>query len=236
MNQEATVSIPNRFCGPPSSANGGYTCGVLSEALGGCVEVTLKSPPPLQTEMAIVMNEHGAELMHGDNVVAIAKHATLDLDCPTPPTFEHALKMTKSFTGYDVHSFPTCFVCGPQRNAGDGLRIFSTKEHADAPAESSWVPDDSICGDDGLVSPEIVWASLDCPGYFGGSKTGQAAMLGRMTAKMLKRPKAGERCVLLGWALGEEGRKIFAASALYGEDKQLYAFSKQTWIVLKNRA
>ena len=63
--------IPARFNGPPGSANGGYACGVFSEALGGGFEVTLLVPPPLETQLDIV----GDELRHGDLVVARARRA-----------------------------------------------------------------------------------------------------------------------------------------------------------------
>ena len=36
-----TVVIPRRFNGPPDSANGGYTAGLLGRALPGVSEVTL---------------------------------------------------------------------------------------------------------------------------------------------------------------------------------------------------
>ena len=63
--------IPARFNGPPGSANGGYACGVFSEALGGGFEITLLVPPPLETQLEIV----GDELRDGDVVVARARRA-----------------------------------------------------------------------------------------------------------------------------------------------------------------
>ena len=56
--------IPARFNGPPGSANGGYACGLFSEALGGGFEITLLLPPPLDTQLDIA----GDELRHGDVV------------------------------------------------------------------------------------------------------------------------------------------------------------------------
>ena len=63
--------IPARFNGPPGSANGGYTCGLFSEALGGGFEITLLRPPPLDTQLDIA----GDELRHGDVVIARARPA-----------------------------------------------------------------------------------------------------------------------------------------------------------------
>ncbi|HUJ34833.1 MAG TPA: hypothetical protein VLW51_06460 [Solirubrobacteraceae bacterium] len=42
------VIIDRRFNGPPSSANGGYTCGLTGTAIEApSVRVSLSKPPPL---------------------------------------------------------------------------------------------------------------------------------------------------------------------------------------------
>jgi len=40
------VTIERRFCGPPESGNGGYSCGLLAAHVGGPAEVTLRRSPP----------------------------------------------------------------------------------------------------------------------------------------------------------------------------------------------
>jgi hypothetical protein len=80
-------------------------------------------------------------------------------------------------------------------------------------------------------SPEIVWAAIDCPGaYAVGSEGRGEVVLGRMTARVLRVPEAGESCVVLSWSLGEDGRKLFAGTALQAEDGELLALARQTWI------
>ena len=50
-----TILIPERFNGPPGSANGGYTCGLVAGLVGAEeVRVSLRSPPPLDTPMAVL--------------------------------------------------------------------------------------------------------------------------------------------------------------------------------------
>ena len=49
----ATLSIDRRFCGPPGSGNGGYTAGRLAALIGDPAEITLRRPPPLETEMRV---------------------------------------------------------------------------------------------------------------------------------------------------------------------------------------
>lgn len=61
---------------------------------------------------------------HGDRVVAEALPSTLDdLSIPGAPSPQQALEARKGFRGFIDHPFPNCFVCGPNRAEGDGLRI-----------------------------------------------------------------------------------------------------------------
>jgi hypothetical protein len=56
-------------------------------------------------------------------------------------------------------------------------------------------------------------------------------LLGRMAADVRELPRVGERCVVVARPDGEEGRKLFAATALYGEDGRLLGRARQTWIL-----
>jgi hypothetical protein len=95
--------IPPRFNGPPGSANGGYACGLMSEALGGGFEVTLKRPPPLGVNLDLV----GNELREGDVVIAEARRAThVDLDTPEPVSVAEAEAASKRFPGFEHHAYP----------------------------------------------------------------------------------------------------------------------------------
>ena len=38
-------------------------------------------------------------------------------------------------------------------------------------------------------------------------------------------------CVVVGWPLGDEGRKLHAGTALYGRDRELLALARQVWII-----
>ena len=58
-----SLLVPSAFNGPPTSGNGGWSAGALTALLGGSslgrtVEVTLRLPPPLETELAVV-EQHG---------------------------------------------------------------------------------------------------------------------------------------------------------------------------------
>jgi len=81
------------------------------------------------------------------------------------------------------------------------------------------------------VRPEIVWAAIDCPGAYAlrGVERG-SPLLARMTARIDRLPREGERCIIAGWPLDTDGRKRNAATALYGEDGSPIAVSRQLWI------
>jgi hypothetical protein len=222
------VVIPSRFRGPTTSGNGGYTCGVVASFVGGTAEVMLRRPPPLERPLTIEHRD-GVVLLDGAEVVAHGKPATLDLAVPAPPSFEAAEAKARRYTGLRQHPFPECFTCGPAREVGDGLRIFAGREKGDPLVAAPWVPDSSMCDARGRVDPRILWAALDCPGYF-AIESGETAVLGKMTADTSGDVRAKERCVVVGWSLGHEGRKLHTATALFSEAGDLIGRSRQVWV------
>lgn len=52
-----------------------------------------------------------------------------------------------------------------------------------------------------------------------------------MTARVVRLPRDGERCVVTAWPLAEEGRKLHAGTALWGDGRELLALARQVWIV-----
>ena len=57
-------------------------------------------------------------------------------------------------------------------------------------------------------------------------------MLGRLAAKMIAPIQPSDRCVVIGWPLGEDGRKLYAGSALFSADGELHAVARATWVRL----
>ena len=91
---------------------------------------------------------------------------------------------------------------------------------------ATWTPPAELC------RPEFVWAALDCPGAYGSGAIGRgAAVLGRLAARIDDLPRPGEPCVVAGWPLGENGRKVFAGTALYGEGGRVLGVGRAVWIV-----
>jgi len=226
-----TFVIPGRFCGPPRSAHGGYVAGHLAKALSGAVSVRLVAPPPLEVALQFVSSTTGARLLHNEALVAEANPASLDLDLPPNPGFEQAEACSHSFVGFHSHPFPGCFVCGPARSPGDGLRIFPGSLDEAGTLAAPWIPDDSLADANGWVEPEFLWAAADCSGGFAvfPEVASGAAVLGELCARIVSNVKCHERCVVLGWPLGSERRKHFAGTAIFGEDGRLVAEARATW-------
>lgn len=220
---ESIVTIAHRHRGPVRSGNGGYTAGLLARSLDGVVEVTLRRPAPLETPLRVVVDEGSARLFDGDGLVAEARPTELGLDPPAPPSEEQAVAAARA-TGWGSPSFAECFVCG-SRDDGSGLGIHP----GPVPGREGLVAAPWAARE---VSTEVVWAAIDCPGAWALLRPGEAEpLLGRMTARVQRLPREGERCVVVGWPIGEEGRKLYAGTALYGDRSELLALARQTWIL-----
>lgn len=227
-----TLSIPERFCGPPRSGNGGYVCGCIARDLKQPVAVRLKAPPPLETPLRREPTAEGARLLHGETVIGEARPASLNLKPPPAPSFGQATQAAKSFSGFSQHSFPSCFVCGPARSPDDGLCIFAGPlNDGSGTFAAPWTPHVSLADESGRVKNEFIWAALDCPGSFAVEPRPQGAMvLGELAASITGSIHAGGACVVTAWYLGQEGRKHIAGTALHGADGGLVAVGRAVWI------
>jgi hypothetical protein len=216
--------VSGRFNGPPDSGNGGYTCGLVAGLLGGVVEVTLRLPPPLDRELEVVRDDGRVELRDGTRLVAEAEPVALDVDVPSPVSVADAERASRSYAGFEHHAYNTCFVCGPGRT--DGLRVYAGPvADRDGLVASPWTPPED-------VAPELVWAALDCPsGWAVDDFQREGVLLGRMATEIDRLPTPREPHVVIGWRVGEDGRKRFAGSALLTADGEVLARSRSTWIV-----
>jgi len=226
----ATITVAQRFCGPPDSGNGGYVCGRVAAAAAGPVAVRLKRPPPLGVALELAERDGVLCLLDGEAVVAEARPDPVDVGVPIHPDHAEAVIASLRFTGFAEHVFPGCFVCGPRRMAGDGLRLFAGPLADGRGVAAPWVPDGSLADGSGLVRPEFLWAALDCPGYFATPMAGRLALLGELAARIDRRPAAGEPCVVFGWERSSEGRKHYAGTAVIGPDGDVIARARATWI------
>jgi len=237
--------IGNRYCGPPNSGNGGYVCGRLARYIPGGAEITLHAPPPLDRALDVAAVDDGRwELRDGPRLIATGRGANIELANIEKASFEEAWEAARQPIDPSKHPLPTCFVCGPARSEGDGLRIFAgplarRSGHAPAVLAATWTPASTLVSEDGFVAPEFLWSALDCPtGYASSYDPDRRGfdqtpiLLGRMSARVEQRPRPGERCVITAWATGRAGRKRSAEAAIHREDGTLLANARATWITV----
>lgn len=225
--------IDRRYRGPEESGNGGYTCGMVAGFVEGTAEVTLRKPPPLDRYLDVRTVAGGIDVYDGKTLIAEGRSVTWEpLEVPEPPTLAEAAAAKERYTGYHRHAFPTCFVCGTERD--DGLQIHAGPVEGREVWATPFRPDPSLPGAPGRLETEIVWSALDCPGAWAVERALQdrPVVLGRMAASIERRVLSTGEYVAIGWPLGAEGRKLFSGTALFDGDGTLYGSARQIWIVL----
>lgn len=229
-----SIIIDRRFHGPPASGNGGYSCALVSQFIDGPAAVRLRIPPPLDTVMEVHKRGDEVELLYQGEIVASGRPAKVELDVPEPPDFNGAKKASTRFRGFVEHFYPGCFVCGPDREPGDGLRIFAGPVKPGTGPQgmvaAAWIPDSTLSDPAGLVKPEFIWAALDCPGAYAFPEPSSGTLLlGELAVSIVGDVSVGEKCVLIGWEISREGRKHYTGTALFGESGSCRAVGYATW-------
>lgn len=220
------LSVARRFCGPDESANGGWFCGHLAQAvgLGTTASVRLSSPPPLDQEMTVVPDGAAHRALAGE--VQIARVSGID---PLPPhelvapvSFARAVQAGPEYPGLREHPFGHCYSCGTQRRADDGLHL---RPGPIGPGRfaAGWAPHEP--------TTQNVWSALDCPGGWSLGVGGRPMVLGTMTAQIERLPRADEQLVVMAWAIASAGRKHTAGTALYA-GSELLAQARSVWIAV----
>jgi hypothetical protein len=238
-----TLVIAPRFCGPPDSGNGGYVCGRVARYVDGPAEITLRRPPPLATPMTVEPVEDGLVRVRHDNaVIAEGRRSPRHLPIVAPGPVSIAEAFAAGATSLlrmhpEAHPFPTCFVCGPERGPGDGLGIQVGPLAGRDLAADVWYPDTTLADADGHVRPEFLWAALDCASGVGalanGEPTDLAYVLGRLAVRQLGPVRPDKPYVVVGWRVGDDGRKLTAGSAAFDGDGLQVALACATWIQLR---
>lgn len=237
---QQSVTIGRQFNGPPKSANGGYASGVLAAGLkqagyGGAVEASLHAPPPLDHAMQLDATAESALLSDGDTKVGTARAATLSLDVPALPSAPKFIGAPK--IGKDAfRPFDQCFVCGGARHAGDGLCIEAEVVDGEGGLMGTpWQLHKNFADKNGEIDPAYIWSALDCPGYF-ACAYGEAALLGRLTAEIVKPLKLGDDAMVYGWSLDDpnapKSRKRRCGTAVIDAGGDLVAKAEGLWITI----
>jgi hypothetical protein len=234
-DQIEDITVAGRFHGPPTMGHGGYVAGLFAARTEGPVQVTLRRPTPLDAPLQMVeLGEGRLELRDLDGeVIAQSEPTSFELDVPTGPTLDVArtaeVGSPSHIEGRGIHG--QCFGCG-NRAEGEGIRVFAGPTVVDGTAmvAGTWRPTDEMRADDGTVATEWVLAALDCPGAFafivGETRAG---LLGRIQFEQLHPVDADAEHVVIGWQIGEDGRKKFAGTAALDADGTVLARALATW-------
>jgi hypothetical protein len=229
------VTIDPRYCGPPGVGNGGIVCAILAERCGLSLEVTLRRPAPLGRALSLCASGDGVgwALVDGDRIVAEARPSEVDVAVPSPPD-EGAAREATRVAALAPHPFPECFVCGPARPVGDGLRTLAGPVPGrPGLVAATWRPHAAFGDGTGHVDPRYLWAALDCPGgmaALGGRS--RPIVLGRFAGRLEGAVPVGEPCVVLGWRLAGTGRRHEVGTAIVDASGRVCGRARATWVEL----
>lgn len=230
-----TISIDNRFAGPPNVGNGGYVSGLLAKGIDGAVQVTLRSPTPLDEPLCIDHNADDTFVLRNGHLLAEARQSTLELDIPAVPTYEAVRNTHENNGGFTNHPFPHCFVCGPRRAPADGLCIFPAPLAGNNAVATAWTPHSAFGDEANAIRPEFLWAALDCPGGIAATyDRPRPIFLGQFTTELIRPVQAGVRYIVMGWVISRDGRKHVTGTALFTETGDLCGSAKAIWIEPKS--
>ena len=208
----------------------------MAAALGGTVKAILRAPLPLDLDLSLVVDGADARLLAPDGAL-LAEATRMEDEALTapgpPPSFESARAAGRRFVGLARMFHPVCFTCGVDQAEGFGLRVFVGQVEGEPVGHvaGAWTPHAAFAAADGLIPLEVIWGALDCPGSVAWVDQGfGGGLLGTMTARILRRPAAGEDCIIAAWPLEASGRKYVSATGLFDADGELLAHSHQIWI------
>lgn len=239
-----SITIPERFRGPPTSGHGGYVSGRFAELIdapsGAAIEVTLRAPIPLDAELRVHHDANqptACTVLDNDTLIAEVCLDPLNIRIPKPPNqadIESAAPRSAALMPNLNHLLPgqtgfhpICFCCGPEHE--DGLRVFVAP--VDQQVACIWETRPEWADSEGRIPNAYLWTALDCPAQYAflaeGIKTG---LLGRMTASVQKQPRAGTRLTVTAWTIEVSGKKHFGGSAIFDEDQALIGSAKTVWI------
>jgi hypothetical protein len=229
-----TVRFERRYQGFEDGALGGYAAGVAARGIAGPAEANLRSLPPMEHDLQLREGENGGvELWDGETLVLDARPAKLDMEVPDPPSQQEALEAAqRPIHEEGKHLYPSCFTCGPDREKGDGLRLFMGRHPEGAPSlASAWTPDERLAHGTGSLPSELVWAALDCPTIWAAWATSNPAAIPSGSFTVLARQRlaqpgtvpVGETVTVTAWPIEQEGRKHLSGAAIHGPDGTLLA-------------
>ena len=227
--------IDPRFNGLPDIALGGYVGGILARDRSKA-EVTLRRPVRLATPYELSESPDGFfALSDREGILASSRPAEADLEAIPPVGLPESERASEAYPGFLKHLIPRCFVCGPGRAAGDGLRIFPGPVSGRDAVAAPWVPTGSLADLNGIVRPEYVWSSLDCPTIWAlmlqsRPEDETRAVTAKLAVEHIAPVRADRPHVVVGWKVGETEKSLVSGGAIYANDGKLLARARHVLV------
>jgi hypothetical protein len=229
-----TLRFGRRFRGFESGALGGYVAGaIVGEWIEGPAEVNLRSLPPMDRDLELRSRDDGSiELRDGTALVAEAHPTSWELDVPEALSVDQAEAANERLLHHELgHIYPGCFTCGPDREEGDGLRLFVGRTADERLLAGAWTPHPDLADGVDVLADELVWAALDCPSIwaveaFPGETVfpeGAFNVLARQRVEILAPVPVAEPAIVAAWPIESEGRKRLTGVAIHDRDGALLA-------------
>ena len=229
-----TITLERRFQGFADGALGGYAAGVAARGIDGPAEANLRSLPPMERDLELAGSDGASiELRDGDTLVVEAHPTEFELEIPDTPALDEAEAANRDpVHDHGTHLYPDCFTCGPDREAGDGLRLFMGQAPGrDEILTSAWTPHARLSEAPELPS-EFVWAALDCPtiwaawlndGRVAWPTQGTFTVLARQRLELVAPVPTGEPAIVTSWPISHDGRKRTTGGAIHSPGGALLA-------------
>lgn len=236
MIQTETITIPDHVHGYPDMAFGGYVAGVLARRSGAeTVRVDFRRAVLVNTPIALPPRDGDRVTLTSPdgNLLAEAIPSTLALTPPPAPSWSEAKRATETALSSPARQVTACYGCGVECPPGRGLRLFPWSLPDRQIMAAAWTPDQGLADEDGELSPENVWSTLDCPGGIAAwvyQGMGLGAVTAALTATQLQPVLAGAEYISYAWPLHEDGRKRTVGVALATRGGELCALAEALWI------
>ena len=230
-----TVRFERRFQGFADGALGGYAAGIVASRISGPAEANLRSLPLMERELEL-REPMTVRWGFGTETPWCSRRTPANSTSTSPS--RRGLRRPRRPSRDPVHDhgphlYPECFTCGPDRAAGDGLRVFMGQ----APERpgilaAAWTPDPGLVQAPTLPE-EFIWAALDCPTIWAAWLTDDGAVKwpegGRFTVLARQRVEqhgpvpTGEPAIVTAWPISRDGRKHVTGAAIQTPDGELLA-------------
>lgn len=233
-----SFTIDRRFCGPPQSSNGGYFCGMVAEHFSTPVAIRLKAPPPLNVPLTLEPDGDRTRIRDDRQDIGIALQAGEPPE-PSPFMSLDQARLISEQGRVDAsinHPFPSCFVCGPNRDRADGMRVFTGPNADETLYAAHWFAEAAWASNGKTIDARYIWSAMDCPSSGPAFATvldpesTKAYVLGTLEVHIEKDVPVGQDYVIT-CSLDEDTGKVYKTRvSLYGHQGTHYATGRAVWV------